>query len=93
VSSSRRRIRSIEVATVEGCASVAFPAISCGVYHYPVELAAPIALSALRDALLASETVRLVRLCLFSDEHQLAFEMALEELSLADPRVKIAGRS
>ena len=35
-----------------GHASVAFPAISCGVYGYPLELAAPLALNALCEGLL-----------------------------------------
>ncbi|MBG0776559.1 MAG: macro domain-containing protein [Desulfovibrionaceae bacterium] len=40
--------RSLALAREHGLARVAFPAISCGVYGYPVELAAPIALAALR---------------------------------------------
>src|SRR5437763_10440660 len=36
--------RSVEVAAQLGCTSIAFPAISTGIYGYPVELAAPIAL-------------------------------------------------
>lgn len=37
---------SLALARREGCRTVAFPAISTGVYGYPVELAAPIALGA-----------------------------------------------
>lgn len=40
--------RSLEVARGLGARSVAFPAISCGSYGYPPELAAPVALAAVR---------------------------------------------
>jgi O-acetyl-ADP-ribose deacetylase (regulator of RNase III) len=40
--------RSLEVAQDLGARTVAFPAISCGVYGYPPELAAPVALEAVR---------------------------------------------
>ena len=40
--------RSLEVARELGARTVAFPAISCGIYGYPPELAAPVALEAVR---------------------------------------------
>ncbi|HEY7794194.1 MAG TPA: O-acetyl-ADP-ribose deacetylase [Gaiellaceae bacterium] len=40
--------RSLEVAHDLGARTVAFPAISCGVYGYPPEQAAPVALEAVR---------------------------------------------
>src|ERR671928_1356478 len=64
--------RALELAAELGCRSVAFPAISTGVYGYPVELAAPVAVAAVREAL--EEPVELVRFVLFSDEHLAAFE-------------------
>jgi O-acetyl-ADP-ribose deacetylase (regulator of RNase III) len=39
--------RSLEVARELGARTVAFPAISCGIYGYPPELAAPVAVGAL----------------------------------------------
>ena len=39
---------SLDLAAREGVRSIAFPAISCGVYGYPLELAAPVALEAVR---------------------------------------------
>jgi O-acetyl-ADP-ribose deacetylase (regulator of RNase III) len=68
--------RALEVAAELGCRSVAFPAISTGVYGYPVELAAPVAVAAVREAL--REPVELVRFVLFSDGHLAAFRAALE---------------
>ena len=40
--------RSLEVARDLGARTVAFPAISCGIYGYPAELAAPTAVGAVR---------------------------------------------
>jgi len=40
--------RSLEVAEELGCRTVAFPALSTGIYGYPPELAAPVAVAATR---------------------------------------------
>jgi O-acetyl-ADP-ribose deacetylase (regulator of RNase III) len=68
--------RALEVAAELGCRSVAFPAISTGVYGYPVERAAPVAIAAVQEALRAP--VEVVRFVLVGDEHHRAFERALE---------------
>ena len=67
--------RSLELAAELGCRTVAFPSISTGIYGYPVELAAPIAIAAVREA--AAAPIELVRFVLFSDGHLAAFERAL----------------
>jgi O-acetyl-ADP-ribose deacetylase (regulator of RNase III) len=67
--------RALEVAAGLGCRSVAFPAISTGAYGYPVELAAPVAVAAVREALRAP--VEVVRFVLFGDEQLAAFRQAL----------------
>ena len=43
----------LELAEANGCRTVAFPSISTGVYHFPLDLAAPIAVGAVRDFLAA----------------------------------------
>jgi O-acetyl-ADP-ribose deacetylase len=40
--------RALEVARDLGARTVAFPAISCGIYGYPAELASPVAVGAVR---------------------------------------------
>ncbi len=52
--------RSLEVADALGARSVAFPAIATGVYGFPPELAAQIAVEAVRDSPAAVSLVRLV---------------------------------
>ncbi len=52
--------RALEVARDLGARTVAFPAISCGIYGYPPELAAPVALEAVRPSEDDFETIRFV---------------------------------
>jgi O-acetyl-ADP-ribose deacetylase len=69
--------RSLEVADGLECRTVAFPAISTGVYGYPVELAAEVAIGAVREALERCEHVELVRFVLFGEPALRAFQAAL----------------
>jgi O-acetyl-ADP-ribose deacetylase (regulator of RNase III) len=65
---------SLKVADELGAATVAFPAISTGAYGYPPELAAAVAVSAVRDTDTRVEEVRFV---LFGEDAYRAFERAL----------------
>ena len=58
--------------------SIAFPAISTGVFGYPLQDAAAVAMKAVSDTLTELNSVRLVRFVLFSDEDRKVFEQALE---------------
>jgi O-acetyl-ADP-ribose deacetylase (regulator of RNase III) len=71
----------IELAAGHGCARVAFPAVSCGVYRFPLDLAAPIALATVRDAMAADPRVVEARFWLFGDEPYDAFQRALAALA------------
>ena len=66
--------RSLEVADELGAATVAFPAISTGVYGYPLDEAAPVAIEAVRSTTTAVEEVRFV---LFDGVAWQAFDDAL----------------
>jgi O-acetyl-ADP-ribose deacetylase (regulator of RNase III) len=60
--------RAIEICQTHGLASVAFPAISTGVYRFPPDRAADIAVSATLDALGMAPTIKWVIFCCFSTE-------------------------
>ena len=68
----------LRVADELGARSVAFPAISTGVYGYPLELAAPIAVRAVKESKAMVEEVRFV---LLGADAFRAFERALAEAS------------
>jgi O-acetyl-ADP-ribose deacetylase (regulator of RNase III) len=75
---ARCHTRSLEVADELGAGTVAFPAISTGVYGYPLELAARVAIRAVKEFGTRVEKVRFV---LFDDEAYRAFERGLRELA------------
>ena len=68
-------VESLRVADAIGATTVAFPAISTGVYGYPIDEAATVAIEAVRTA---GTEVREVRFVLFSREAYVAFERATE---------------
>ena len=72
--------RSLEVASEHGLRRVAFPSISTGVYSYPVDDAARIALRTVADYLRAHDDIELVRFVLFSDRDLSVYQEAAREI-------------
>ena len=73
--------RALELAAEHGCLTVALPAISCGVYGYPIDLASQIALATTRRFLEQDPTVQLARFVLFDSGAYGAFARTLEMLA------------
>ena len=69
--------RSVEVATDLGARSLAFPAISTGVYGYPREAAADVAVTTLRSLDAAASDLDDVVLVAFDDETAALYEARL----------------
>lgn len=74
---------SLGLAAQHGLASVAFPSISTGIFGYPVEDAAAVALGAVRDGLGAGGSVALVRFVLWDQQSYDAYAAAAQALGLA----------
>jgi O-acetyl-ADP-ribose deacetylase (regulator of RNase III) len=73
--------RSLEIAEREGCASIAFPSISTGVYGFPVHRAAPMAVrTAQRFLEREARTLTEVLFVLFDDGTHAEFVRALKAL-------------
>jgi O-acetyl-ADP-ribose deacetylase (regulator of RNase III) len=70
----------LQLATQHGIASLAFPAISTGVYGYPMEEAAPIALKVVIDYMRQHPEIELVRFVLFGKRALQAYKTALSAL-------------
>ena len=70
---------SLALAAEHGCRTVAFPAISCGVYGYPLNEAAAVAIDAVRAFLGSSARPERVRFVLFTEPIRQAFAAALAE--------------
>ena len=62
--------------------SIAFPSLSTGVYGYPLQLAAPIALRTIINHIQKPTSLQRVMVVLFGREAFQAFENALEDISL-----------
>jgi O-acetyl-ADP-ribose deacetylase (regulator of RNase III) len=70
--------RSLELAREHDLASIAFPAISTGVYGYPPAQAARVAVGTVREALDDDDAIEQVVFCCFSEPSAAAHRSALE---------------
>ena len=70
----------LRLAAQQRLSSIAFPSISTGIYGYPIEQAARIAITTLRTELASHPDIAQVVLCCFS-----AGDLAVYERALAEP--------
>jgi O-acetyl-ADP-ribose deacetylase len=73
--------RAIELAAENGCRRVAFPAISTGVYRYPLEQAAHVALTTTTEAIADHAAVDEARFWLFDQRSHDTFASVLDRLA------------
>jgi O-acetyl-ADP-ribose deacetylase len=71
---------SLELASRHGIRSLAFPSISTGIYGYPVDQAAPIALRTVSEHLAGHPDIELVRFVLWGRDSYAAYESAARNL-------------
>ncbi len=71
----------LQLAVEHHCSSIAFPAISTGVYGYPVDLAADASLNAIREFLIEREKPALVLFVLFDAGTYGGFSRVLESMT------------
>ena len=72
-------VSAIEPCQAHGLVSLAFPAISTGVYRFPADRAARIAVSATIEALQAAPAISRVIFCCFSSESAALHAQALAQ--------------
>ena len=77
--------RSIELAAQHNLARIAFPAISTGIYGFPPERAAPLAVRTAAAALAKTASLTEIIFCCFSEDSADLHRQALRDLSLTSP--------
>ncbi len=72
--------RSLELAVKHDLRTIAFPAISCGVYRFPVEQACAIALRTISEVLQQNDNIERVILVVYSAAHYEVYKEQLDSL-------------
>jgi len=75
---------SLKVASKHGLSTIAFPNISTGVYHFPKERAADIAISTVSDYLRENESFEKVYFVCFDNENYQIYQKKLKEEGLIE---------
>ena len=69
---------SLTLAEAHDVKSIAFPAISCGVYGYPIEKAVDVALTTIREHVARESGIERIVFACFDDDVYLAYARALD---------------
>lgn len=69
----------LELAVREGIKTIAFPSISTGAYHFPVNRAADIAVSAIGDFLKKDSTLQKVQMVCHDERTAIVYHVALDQ--------------
>lgn len=74
-------INSLKLADSKGLKSIAFPAISTGIFGYPIEEAAEVSIKAILKTIPELKSIQIIRFVLFDDTTYSIFSKKLEELN------------
>ncbi len=72
-------VNSVKLADVHNCRSVAFPCISTGVYHFPKQAAAQIAVEAVKQTVPSLQSVKEIIFVCFGEEDKKIYEALLRD--------------
>ncbi|MDO9254210.1 MAG: O-acetyl-ADP-ribose deacetylase [Bacteroidales bacterium] len=72
--------KSLSLAVENNCTSIAFPNISTGVYDFPKELAANIAIREVQTFLVTNKSISKVLFCCFDSENYFIYQRLLDKL-------------
>lgn len=77
-------LRSLEIAAERSLTSIAFPSISTGVYRYPIQKAAKVAIKSVTAFVQNPSSLHHVIFCCYSDEDRQAYSELLSQLVSAN---------
>lgn len=76
--------RCMELAQEKSVTSIAFPSISTGIYGYPIELAAQVAVRTVQESLSEHSPIEEVVFCCFSPADLIQYELILNRLASSE---------